>query len=199
MAATLPPTPDEVRARSELLTGKFPPPPSGSDPDPLQPLVDDAIAMVQGWTGRILDPDHPENAASAYAEAMEATPPGLIPIAVRAVTLTAEQMSVTGELKLARQRAGRLRLRGFTAGPYSEQYWDPAMVRGATARRPQFVDDPDLDDALWQLATEEARQTLTAETTGVQLPAAIASPTNFNRQPGVGGSGWFGGGGPDGW
>lgn len=201
MADTLPPTPAELRARSELLRLKFPAP-AGSDPDPMDEsrVLTDAISQVESWTARIIDPNTPCH--SAYADTCEAVPAGMEPLAIRAVTLMAEAITVNSESKLARKRAGRLRLRGFTAGPYSEQYWDPGMVRGGAGKRPQFVDDPDLDDILWALATEEARDMLIAETTGVQAPAGVASAFDYNNKVGIGRIGNIGPlgptGGPDG-
>lgn len=197
-AEELPPTPDMVRARSPLLSQKFPVSPVNPDLErQLREAIASAMGFVQAITCRQLDPLVP---ATCVAGACEPTPPELAAVAIRAIALSVEQMVVTDEPKLARQRSARLRLRGFSAGPYAEQYWDPAMVRGGGGgKRPQFVDDPDLDDLLWALATEDARFTLISETTGVQPPAAQVSSSNFNRQPGIGSS--FGGGfgrGPDG-
>jgi hypothetical protein len=79
------------------------------------------------------------------------------------------------------------------------------MRGGSRAGRPQIVDDPDLDDVLWTLATQDARDTLIALASGQQLPAAMVSTFNYaGRGAGRGGSrraftpetGWLSG--PDG-
>jgi hypothetical protein len=141
------------------------------------------VSEVQALTARRLGP--PGFACASVFAQCEAVPEGLEPVAVRAVTLMAEQIAVTSEKKLARQRASRLRLRGFSAGPYSEQYWDPGMVRGGSSgqgRRPTLIDDPDLDDLLWMRATDDARDEIVARATGMMPPAGVASQIDYRRQ-----------------
>lgn len=188
MADTLPPTPDQLRERSELLAQKYPPPANVGDPDPLVTVgvLGDAIAQVGSLSGRIMDPANPQDAASSLVDTPEPVPAGLVPTALRAVTLMAEAIATMREVKRARQRAARLRVRGTSAGPWSEQYWDPAMVRGGTRGRPSFVDDPDLDDALWALATQDAQFQLIYLAGGQAPPGAAVSAFNFNRRAGVG-------------
>lgn len=159
-------------------------------------VLGDAVAQVTSLSGRIVDPTNPDGAASTYTDTPEAVPSALVPVALRATALMAESIAVTREPKLARQRAARLRQRGFTAGPYSEQFWDPAMVRGGARGRPSFVDDPDLDDALWALATEDARFTLIYEAGGQPQPGAAVSAFDYNRRAGIGIDRGVGPGGP---
>jgi hypothetical protein len=199
----LPPSPDDVRQLSELLRAKFPTDPIDADKErALRDAVRQSIEFVSAITCRQIDPT--AAACSCVAGTCEPVPDGLRALAVRAVTLMTERLAVGDETKLARQRASGLRLRGFTAGPYSEQYWDPGQVRGGAGKRPPFIDDPDLDDVLYALATEDAIAFVIAQVTGHQPPAGEIGAFDYNWKPGIGRTGVLGGpggpgAGPDGW
>lgn len=178
-ALTLPIDPEIVEGQSRYITANV--------PDPVTELmfdamVQEAVAYVQGITWRILDPALEPTDANAV---MEETPVGLIPIAYRAVRLILEREIATSDSDFVEESAqGRL-LRGFTAGPYSESYFAPGeFARRGVQQRPAMDPEPQIDAALWALATEGAREQWIAWVTGIQPPAGVVTSFNARLVPG---------------
>lgn len=189
-AAVNTPTPDEVRARSALLNSRYPDPSPDPDQAVLIAVIEDAAAVVGGLTGRLIAP----------LETGEEVPDGLVNVAVRAIARMAELMDTEGSVEFADVAARGRRLRGFTAGPYSETYFSPGDLVILKGARPQFSPDPTLDRLLWALATDEAIEELMALISGIQPPAGMATPFDYRRS----GGGYFRAGvghgiGPDGY
>jgi len=181
------PTATQIRARSKLLRGRYP----AADPEPADLLaaIEDASAVVGALTGRLIAP----------LTAGEEVPAGLVGVALRAVARMAELMDTEGAADFADIAARGRRLRGFTAGPYSEQYFAPGELIVSKGARPQFSPDPTLDRLLWALATQDAIDALLALASGLQPPAGMATEFDYR----AGGGGYFGSGswvgiGPDG-
>lgn len=203
---SLPPSADAIRVESRLLRQGFPIPPT----DPyqtadLENLVRQATSMVQAITWRLVDPSLGDLSPEGYRS--EACPAGMVPIAVTAVARMAERIYVTTEPTFAQQVATGRRLRGFSAGPYSEQYFAPGEFarRGAQQGRPAVDQDDALDQALWALMTEDARDYFVWRSTGLTPPTGVATVFDYRRQSrgyDAGGSGWGAAGvahgGPDG-
>lgn len=173
------PTATEVRTRSELLTDAFPP---GADPDPLEPVIADAGALVSALTWRLIPNDATPDGASG-----EDVTPGLEPIAVRAVTLKAEQLAVRSSSRARKKAITDGRLQSFTAGPYSESYFGPGEAQKAKMLDP----DAALAEVLWDLATQAARDYWIAEWTGVRQPASAVVAYDYSRRPGSGNVPWW--------
>lgn len=179
---TLPPSPDAIREDSRLVAELLPATPENDRL--LRGLVVDSIALVSSLTYRRIDPAIPCPADIPC----EDVPASLVPLAYRAVALMTERLLVTGEPKFAQQVATGRRLRGFSAGPYSESYFAPGEFarRGAQQGRPPMDPDEQLDGVLWALATEAAREAFVAWATGVQPPAGAVSAFNTNRRGNAG-------------
>jgi hypothetical protein len=191
------PTPDQLRADSDLIAAKFP---DGGDDAKLEARAATAAAFVASLTFRLIEP---VDTSTVEDEVFEEVPAGLVPVAIHAVAVMVERMVVTGAPDFAEQAATGRRLRGFSAGPYSEQYFAPGEFarRGAQQGRPPMDPDEALDAALWALATEAARESFFAWATGVQPPAGAVTTFDGRRS----GGGYFGHGvrrgfigGPDG-
>lgn len=140
------PTADDVRARSELLLTKYPDGDAEAEAK-LTLLLTDLAPIISQLTGRKIGPaDTPG----------EEVPDWLRPIAVRVFTLRAER-DATGLSAAGRAEAvsanGPVRLRSFSAGPYSETYFGPGEAQAAGILDP----DPLIHEALWALATAEMR------------------------------------------
>lgn len=180
--SVLPPTPDQVRTQSPLLRQNFPLPPSDDyQTGDLRNLVYQSVALVQSMTFRLIDPTLGDLAPEGYSS--EVVPVGLVAIAFQAVARMAERINVTTQADFAQQLAtGRL-LRGFTAGPYSEQYFSPGEFarRGASQGRAQMDVEDSLDQALWALATEDARDYFVWRATGVAPPTAAVTAFDYRR------------------
>lgn len=181
------PTATEIRARSKLLRGRYPA--ASPEPADLLAAILDAAAVTGALTGRLIVP----------LTVGEEVPDGLVGVALRAIARMAELMDTEGEATFADVAARGRRLRGFTAGPYSEQYFSPGELIVSKGARPQFSPDPTLDRLLWALATQEVIDALLALTSGVQPPAGMATEFDYR---GSGGR-YFGGDvragiGPDG-
>lgn len=190
----LPPTPDDVRNLSELIADRFPV--GGADSErKLRNIVYMSIALVQGMTWRLIDP----TLGSPPGKVFEAVPVSLVPIAIRAVTLMAEQQAVTGSLEFVASTNEGRRLRSISAGPWSESYFAPGELVMKNGR-PQMSTNPELDTCLWLLATEDAREEFITLTTGQQPPAAVITTIDYRRM-GAGYGSWPSrlGAGPDGW
>lgn len=139
------PTPDDVRARSELLSQRYPAEDAAATAT-LKAILDDDAPVVSELTGRSIGP-------AAAEQPGEEVPAHLVPVAKRAFALRAERTAVGGSAKARRGAIGSLRLRSFTAGPYSESYFGPGEAQQAKVLDP----DPAAHELLWALATEEKR------------------------------------------
>lgn len=183
------PTPAQVRARSALLAERYPEPdPPADESATFVAAIEDSAAVVGSLTGRLIEP---------LTEGEE-VPQGLVGIAVRATARMAELMDSEGSADAADSTARGERLRGFSAGPYSEQYFAPGDLVLKDGR-PQFSPDPTLDRLLWALATELAIEELLALVRGQHAPAGAVSEFDYRKM----GGGYFGrsrgvSGGPDG-
>lgn len=135
------PTPDEVRARSALLTQRFP---DGAVGDAaLSGRIEVMVPVLSDLTGRSLAEDLgvPGVSVPAYLE----------PTAEQAVALKLERGSATA--KDRKKAINTLNLRSFSAGPYSESYFGP----GEAAEIKKLDPDPEIAELLWALATEDKR------------------------------------------
>lgn len=202
----MPPDPDDVRDASPLLRVKYPRPATNPDQaGDLRRITYQATALVQSITWRLIDPTLGCPAPPDEGQC-EIVPNELAPVALQAIARMAERIQVTTDPAFAEQVATGRRLRGFTAGPYSESYFAPGEFarRGATQGRPAMDSDDALDAALWALATEDARDYFVWRATGVAPPSAEVTSFDYRRQSlgyGSGALGWPGGygrGGPDG-
>lgn len=202
----LPPSPDDLRTISPLLRQNFPLPPTDAyQIADLRNVTYQATALVQAATWRLIDPTLGDAAPEGYVS--EAVPPALVPVALQAIARMAERLDVTSAPDLAEQIATGRRLRGFSAGPYSENYFDPGQfARRGVSARPTMDNDDALDTALWALATEDARDYAVWRQSGIAPPTGLATTFDYRRQSlgyaaGGGGMAWGGGyghGGPDG-
>lgn len=173
------PSPDELRAASEVIDKRFPS--GGSEDAKLEARAEAAATLVSTLTFRTIEPIV-ESTIEGYA--FEEVPAQLKAIAVRAVALMVNHELVTGDVAFAEELAtGRLK-RGFTAGPYSESYFAPGEFarRGAEQQRPAMDPDEQLDAALWALATEDAREYFVETATGVRAPASAITTFDYTRQ-----------------
>lgn len=180
---TLPPSADTIRNASPLLRQKYPLP--SSDPyasNDLHMLTGQATAEVQAITWRLIDPALGDSAPEGYQS--EAVPVGLVPIAVQAISRVAERIAITTQPAIATQIATGRRMRGFSAGPYSESYFAPGEFarRGAVQARPSMDSDDAVDSALWALATEDARDYFVWRATGIAPPVGVATAFDYRRQ-----------------
>lgn len=199
----LPPTPEMIRGASPLLRAKFPvPSPDAYAMADLTNLVTAATAYVQAMTFRVIDPALGCSAPEDYV--CEDTPDALIPVAIQAIARIAERVKVTTDPAFAEQIATGRRLRGFSAGPYSESYFAPGeFARRGVQGRPAMDPDDVIDQLLWALATEDARDYFVFRATGQAPPVGMATSFDYRRQSlgyGAGSAGIpFGGrSGPDG-
>lgn len=161
------PTPDEVRPRSELLTLRLPDDAGGPNDLKLGALLTDDAPVVSELTGRRIGPEDQPG---------EEVPDYLRPVAMRAMALRAERMLVGGASKARIGALGALRLRSFSAGPYSESYFGP----GEAAQAKALDLDPAVHELLWALATEEKRQEwLVLWGIAAQPPAAAIQSFNW--------------------
>lgn len=179
---TLPPTPDQIRDASPLLRQQFPEPPTDQyQASDLRALVSQAIGLVESATFRIIDPALGDPSPEGYIG--EIVPPALIAVAFDAIKRQSEVLQVTGAADFTQQAATGRRLRGFSAGPYSESYFAPnEFARKGVATRPQMSDDDTLDALLWALATEDARDYLAFRDSGVTPPTGVATAFDYRRQ-----------------
>jgi hypothetical protein len=161
----LPPAPNQIRLRSELLQKRYPEDPFDADVEAaLGDTVEDATVLVESLTCRTLD--------NALAQDRQ-----LGRLALRAVILKAEQFGQRSTAKAAGGLAAGQMLRGFTAGPYSEQYFGPDEAAKAKLLDP----NPTLHEVLWALATEECRENWIALWTGEHPPAAMIQTFDWQR------------------
>jgi hypothetical protein len=199
----LPPTTDAIRVASPLLRAAFPVPPTDQyQTADLRNLINRSIALVESATFRIIDPTLGDPSPEGYVG--ELVPATLTATAFEAVQRQAEVLQVTGDATFTQQAATGRRLRGFSAGPYSESYFAPnEFARKGVATRPSMSDDDTLDALLWALATEDARDYLAWRNSGITPPTGVATAWDYRKQQ-VGYSagslgGWPAGRGPDGY
>lgn len=180
----LPPTPDQVRNASPLLRQNFPAPPvSVYATADLRNQVYQSIAQIQSLTWRLIDPTLGCAAPEGYV--CETVPPSLVPVAYAAVIRMTEELNVTASADYAEQLASGRMLRGFTAGPYSENYFAPGeFSRKGVMTRPPMSTDTVLDGMLWALATEDARDYFVWRTTGIAPPTGLASAFDYRKANG---------------
>jgi hypothetical protein len=159
----------ELRARSKLLQREFPAPESGDDP--LNAVIEEAQALVGALTCRSI------RAGSPGA----AVPDDLVPIAVRAVRLKAEQVGMGEGADVAEESALGRRLRSQSAGPWSESYFGPGdlQVKGG---RPVLDPNASLDEALWALMTDACKERILEEMSGQVAPAGQVTPFNYGER-----------------
>lgn len=194
---TLPPSPEAVRNASPLLRSKYPLPPTDSYAmADLRNLVAGAVAYAQRMTFRLIDPALGCAAPEDYV--CEDVPDALAPVAFEVVARLSERVKVTTDPVLAEQIATGRRLRGFSAGPYSESYFAPGeFARRGVVGRPAMDPDDVIDQLLWALATEDARDYFVFRASGVAPPTGVATAFDYRRQSiGYGHSGGRGYGAP---
>lgn len=175
----LTPTPEQLRAASQLIAQKLPV--SGPNDATLKLLAESASVLVSTLTFRTIAPIVE---STIDGEVFEDVPAQLVPLAIRAVALMVNREIVLGDPAVAEQIATGRRLRGFSAGPYSESYFAPGEFarRGAAQGRPPMDPDEELDAALWALATLDAREYFVFSATGQVLPAGVVSAFDYRKQ-----------------
>lgn len=205
--SNLPPAPMDIRNNSPLLRSKIPIP--TVDPyalSDLRNMVYAATMYVQSLTWRMIDQTLGCPAPIEEGYTCELVPNELVPLVVQVITKLVERYNVLASVQYATQVATGRRLRGFTAGPYSENYFDPGQFsrRGVTTR-PIMDNDDTIDAMLWALATEDARDYFVWRSTGIGLPTGVSTSFDYRRQSlgyGAGSAGGYAGGlahgGPDG-
>jgi hypothetical protein len=140
------PTRAEILAVSPLLTESWPEV-ATTPPDLLDTVIPIASALVAEITGRAIG-EFPGTAV----------PAGMEGLATTAVAMKAAQLTVSMTPEVAAELAeGSKRLKGFSAGPYSESYFAPGdlVVKGGI---PQVDPDARLAELLWALMTPEKRE-----------------------------------------
>lgn len=196
------PTLSEMRARSKLLTRRYPSPAGDAG---LQALLFDALPLVSNLTGRnigitgegserellneLLESPLTEGSWDSWLELgggenflsrLSPVPGRLIAVAKRAVTLKVERLAVGGSVRERVQAANASTIRSFTAGPYSE-----AHVNMGELRQKMMLDpDPALDEALRLLMTEDGWGVFLYQSMGQQLPGAALTPIDGLKVPG---------------
>lgn len=152
-------------------------------PDPLQVLVDRAVAYVQSVTGRMLDATFPDSTTT-------------IPMAQAAVQYTTEMLAYEAQEDYLESASDDV-VQSFTAGNYSETRVDP-MKRAAMR---MLNANPALNRALWGLMTPDMQDLWTQAMTGKNAPAMATTEVDWTGA-------WFGpyepvpgawGGGADVW
>jgi hypothetical protein len=165
-----PPDVDMVRSGSSILTDAFPSPAGDAD---LQLRMIEAAAYVSSVTARAIF--FPSGGETAFGCSYEDVPPELQPLALRAIRMALEIESVAAESRadVIEQREGGLA--SFSAGPYSESYFQPGSS-SSQGLSPELAmnGDPALSRALWGLLTPCARTYWlnTLDPTRPQAPAA---------------------------
>lgn len=156
----MPPDPAQVRAESTVDYEA-----EGVDDVDYVARMREATGLVESLTGRTLD-------ATLAA--------GLRPLALRAVRMKTEKVVVLGTTKARVQGSTSGRLRSFTAGPYSETYFGPQDAAAVKTLDP----DPELNEVLWALATDDMRDYWTYLWHGTVRPAATIQSFDFGLAPG---------------
>lgn len=165
------PTITEVRARSKLLTARYP---EGDGDEGLTALVETASDLVSAITGRDIGVD-----------AGEDVPTNLVGVAKRAVALKAESVEVLDAADVAEEEARGRRLRSIAAGPWSESYFGPGELAGKRGEaRPRLDPRDALDEALWLLLTDARREAIMEEFAGQYAPAGAITGFRYGERAG---------------
>jgi hypothetical protein len=158
------PTAEDVRLWSKVSFVDLGYPPT--DPDPLQVLVDRAVAYVQSTTGRMLDDTFPDSTTNT-------------PNAQAAVQYTTEMLAYESQEDYLETAADDV-VQSFTAGNYSEVRVDPEK----RSKMGPLNANPALNRALWSLMTEEKQDAWYALETGKNAPAMATTEVDWG--------GWYG-------
>jgi hypothetical protein len=196
--SNLPPAPMDIRNASPLLRAKVPIPTVDAYAlSDLRNMVYTATMYVQAMTWRLIDTTLGCPAPAEEGYTCELVPNEMVPMVVQVITKLVERYNVLSSVQYATQVATGRRLRGFTAGPYSENYFDPGQFsRRGVMTRPVMDNDDTIDGLLWALATEDARDYFVWRTTGVGLPTGVSTSFDYRRQSlGYGAGSWGGAGG----
>lgn len=137
MAGSGPASAAGVRESSKIAFGELGYPAPVSGPDPLQVLVDRSVEYVLRVTGQTAD-SIPETLANTYEEAIQRR---------------TEQLAYKAQEDEAETAADFELINNFSAGSYSET----RRGLGETEKQRQINPWPLLNDLLWALATEDAR------------------------------------------
>lgn len=203
------PTLDELRMRSKLLAKRYPAP-SGNPL--LQQLLFDALPLLSNLTGRNIgmtgegseqalqeelaegwswDPwesffgygpggDGATGGSENWLARLAPVPGRLVGVAKRAVTLKCERLAVGGGIRQRVEAHNKGLLRTMSAGPYSE-----GRITAGDVRKLMMLDpDPQLDEALRLLITEDAWGVFLYQTTGQQLPGTALTAIDGLKVPG---------------
>jgi hypothetical protein len=160
------PTLEAVRLASPLLTERYPEPAKDED---LQQLLDEVVPVVASLTCRAIGPEGTPG---------DEVPDWLRPVAVRAIALKAEGYALGRDSKSRGKAIRGVRLRSFTAGPYSESYFGPDEAARAKVLDP----DPAVNEVLWTLATEDCRARWLALWSGTQVPATAIQAVDWGSR-----------------
>lgn len=200
------PTLSEMRARSKLLANRYPSP-SGNAA--LLALMLDALPLLSRLTGRnigvvseaggksemerLVEEELSQGdiwegwnfsgeglAGEEWLRRLMPVPASLVQVSKRAVTLKCERLSVGGSVRSRIEAHNTGLLRTMSAGPYSEG----RMTVGDVRKLMMFDPDPQLDECLRLLITEDAWGVFLYMTTGQQIPAAALTPIDGLKVPG---------------
>jgi len=166
----LPPTAVDLRGRipAPFLARLGYPPPTGSNPDPMDSFCASAVGYVEATTGRVIDSTLPnEQAPTNWAEEVflgfvagsdtYGSDLDLGIVGWRAVILRAVQEAVHESSQYITAVVSQDYLQAFKAGSYSETRRDPETVlrsRGSVSN-PPINPWRELSDLLWLLLTAD--------------------------------------------
>lgn len=195
------PTLDEMRARSKLLAKRYPQPAGDAA---LQALLFDALPLISNITGRnigitgegserellaeLLNEPLSEGASwepwqalgENFLTRLAPVPGRLIAVAKRAVTLKCERLATGGQVRARIEAHNTGLLRSMTAGPYSES----RLTVGEIRQKMMMDPDPQLDEVLRLLMTDDAWGVFLYQTTGQQLPGVALTAIDGLKTPG---------------
>lgn len=186
-----------------MLTEGYPSP--GGD-DGLTLLLSASAAGFMVLTGRVVGDDALVGQPGPFGCSLEALPVMFEPLALRAMTVFAERLSVMSDAEFTSDAISNTHggLASISAGPWSESYFAP----GSTVERKSLDEDPVIAGMLWAMATDCVRaaweRLWNPELAGLYPPARATSVTDWFPESGAGpwpydvyGCGWSGLG-PDG-
>lgn len=172
------PTAEQIRARSELLSTRFPFD-ADADPDALDVVIAEAVPAVMALTSRRFD-DVAVDAASPLGCPWEAIPAYLEPVALRAVAARAEQLVIATGRRARQSELASGNLREQHAGPWGESYFGPDDA----AKLKRLDRNALVHDALWALATACAQRVWLALWGEKVEPAGAVKGFNYGRRSG---------------